>query len=122
MTLGEKQRLFVSLIGKLIAWAYSNNYELSFGEAVRTKEQAAANANSGAGISNSLHLIRLAVDLNLFVDSSVDIDDDIYQKDSSAYRPLGEYWKTLHPLCRWGGDFKGRPDGNHFSLEHNGVK
>lgn len=24
-----------------------------------------------------------------------------------------------HELCRWGGRFK---DGNHYSLEHNGVK
>ncbi|MCV5824473.1 M15 family metallopeptidase, partial [Escherichia coli] len=22
----------------------------------------------------------------------------------------------------WGGRFKSRPDGNHFSLEHNGVR
>jgi hypothetical protein len=32
---------------------------------------------------------------------------------------LGKYWKRQHPLCRWGGDFQ---DGNHYSLEHEGVK
>lgn len=121
MTLGDKQRLFVKLVGQLIQWAYEHDYELSFGEALRTQAQATANAASGAGISTSLHLKRLAIDLNLFKDSSLEADEDIYQTSSEAYRPLGEFWKTLHPLCRWGGDFY-RPDGNHFSCEHEGVK
>jgi len=114
MTLGEKQRLFVKLVGMLIAWCYANGYELTFGEAVRSKAQAEANAASGAGISNSLHLVRLAIDLNLFIGG-------IYQIGSEAYKPLGEFWKSLHPLCCWGGDFS-KPDGNHFSLEHEGRK
>jgi len=115
VTLGEKQRLFARLVGQLIVWAYSRGFELTFGEALRTEAQAAANAASGAGISNSLHKIRLAIDMNLFVAG-------IYQTDSGAYKPLGDYWKSLHPLCRWGGDFVKRPDGNHFSLEHEGVR
>lgn len=115
MNLGEKQRLFVRLVGQLIAWCYANGYELTFGEAMRTQAQANANAASGAGISNSNHLIRLAIDLNLF-------KDGVYQSDTPAYKPLGDYWKSLHDLCRWGGDFGSRPDGNHFSLEHNGVR
>lgn len=114
MTLGEKQRLFVKLIGQLIAWAYANGFELTFGEAQRSAEQAKANAASGAGIANSLHLIRLAIDLNLF-------KDGLYQQQTEAYKPLGDYWKSLNDLCRWGGDFKSRPDGNHFSITHNGV-
>jgi len=121
MTLGEKQRLFVHLIGKLIIWAYDNDYEFSFGETVRDKRIASLNASSGIGISNSLHLIRLAIDLNLFVDSSIDSDEDVYATDSNEYKVLGDYWKSLHPLCRWGGDFS-KPDGNHFSMEHEGVK
>jgi hypothetical protein len=114
MTLGEKQRLFTKLTGLLISWAYANGYELTYGETMRTSAQALANAASGAGISNSLHLLRLAVDFNLFIDG-------VWQTASEPYKPLGEYWKYLHPLCRWGGDFS-RPDGNHFSLEHNGVR
>ena len=121
MTLGEKQRLFVINIAHLITWAYENDYELSFGEALRTAEQAALNASKGSGISNSLHLKRLAIDLNLFLDTSVDSDEDIYQTDSESYKPLGDYWKSLHPLNRWGGDFS-KPDGNHFSMEHEGVR
>jgi len=114
MTLGQKQRLFTKLIGQLILWSYEHGYELTFGEAVRTEAQAQANAASGAGVARSNHLIRLAVDLNLFIDG-------VYRTDSEAYAPLGEYWKSLNPLCCWGGDFS-RPDGNHFSFEHGGVK
>ena len=121
MTLGEKQRLFVYLQGVFILWCYANDYELSDGEAHRPPELSALYAKQGRGISNSLHGIRLARDWNLFKDLSLPGDEDIYQKDSEAYRPLGDFWKSLHPLCRWGGDFSTK-DGNHFSLEHEGVK
>lgn len=121
MTLGEKQRTFAGNIGKLIVWAYENDYEVTFGEATRTPEQAALNARTGKGIANSLHIKRLAVDLNLFIDTTYGGDEDIYQPNSDAYEPLGTYWKSLDPLNRWGGDFS-RPDGNHFSMEHEGVK
>lgn len=113
MTLGEKQRRFTELIARFIAWAYDAGYELSFGEAYRTPEQAALNAKAGTGISNSLHTQRLAVDFNLFVDG-------VYQSTTEAHRPLGEHWKTMDPEARWGGDFK-KPDGNHYSLTHQGV-
>ena len=114
MTLGEKQRRFTELVGRLITWAYANGFELTFGEAYRTPEQAALNAKTGAGISNSLHTKRLAADLNLFIDG-------VYQTATEAYKPLGEYWKTLDPEAAWGGDFS-KPDGNHFSLAHEGVR
>jgi hypothetical protein len=114
MTLGEKQRLFVKLLGKLFTWAYENGYELTLGEATRTKEQAEIYAAKGTGLKNSNHLIRLAIDLNLFIGGE-------YRTDSESYRPLGDYWISLDPLCAWGGHFS-KPDGNHFSLEHNGVR
>src|SRR5262249_53836005 len=115
MTLGQKQRLFVKLVSKLIDFSYANGYELTMGDGYRSPEQAQANADAGIGIANSLHPLRLAIDLNLF-------KDGIYQTQSEAYRPLGEFWKSLDPLCTWGGDFVTRPDGNHFSITHNGVR
>jgi hypothetical protein len=113
MTLGEKQKLFALNIGKLIIWAYGEGFELTFGEAFRTPEQAALNAKSGKGISNSLHTQRLAVDLNLFKAGQ-------FLDKSEDHFPLGNYWKSLHPLNRWGGDFQSRPDGNHYSMAHEG--
>lgn len=113
MTLSEKQQFFVSLIAQLIMWANDKGYRLTFGEAYRTPEQAKLNAKSGAGIANSLHTQRLAVDFNLFVNGE-------YKTKTEDYLPLGEYWESLGGV--WGGRFKSRPDGNHFSLEHNGVR
>lgn len=112
MTLGEKQRLFTRLVGKLIEYAYTHGYELTFGDAYRSPEQAKLNAQAGKGIVNSLHCERLAIDLNLFIGG-------VYQTDSAAYKALGEYWETLGPDCKWGGRFS-RPDGNHFSIAHAG--
>ncbi|WP_140920167.1 M15 family metallopeptidase [Limnobaculum xujianqingii] len=112
MNLSEKQSLFTVLIAQLVLWADERGMRLTYGEAYRTPEQAALNAKSGKGISNSLHTQRLAVDFNLFINGQ-------YQTDSAAYLPLGEYWESLGGS--WGGRFK-KADGNHFSLEHNGVR
>ncbi len=117
MNLGKKQREFTRRVAQLIDFAYSRGYELTFGEAYRTPEQAALNAKKGTGISNSLHTQRLAIDLNLFIDGK-------WQTDSASFKPLGEFWEQLSTpdaICCWGGRWK-KPDGNHFSIEHNGVK
>lgn len=110
--LREKQSTFVSLVAQLILEANRRGYELTFGEALRTPEQAALNAEKGIGIKNSVHLIRLAVDFNLFKDGK-------YLDKTSDHEELGTYWESLHPLTRWGGRFN---DGNHYSLEYEGRK
>lgn len=115
VTLGDKQRLFTRLVGLLIEYAYQQGYELTFGEAFRTPEQAKAHAKVGKGIANSLHSMRLAIDLNLFKDGA-------FLTRSEDHAPLGVFWKSLHPECCWGGDFRPMQDGNHYSLSHGGVK
>jgi hypothetical protein len=110
MTLGQKQRKFTRMVADLIVWAYDQGYELTWGEAWRTPEQAALNAKSGKGIANSLHGDRLAVDLNLFRDGQ-------FLTTTEDHRPLGEYWESIGGS--WGGRFN---DGNHYSLEHEGRK
>lgn len=90
---------------------------------MRTKGEADANAASGAGIANSLHTLGLAVDLLLY-------KNGVWQTDSAVYKDLGIWWKSFSAWHRWGGDFTTikdgkvvpKPDGNHFSIEHNGVK
>ena len=102
------------MVADLIQWAFANGYELTLGEAYRTPEQAASNAKSGKGIAKSLHTQRLAIDFNLFING-------IYQTDTEAYKPLGEHWKSKGGSC--GGDFAPPDqDGNHFSLEWEGVR
>lgn len=106
LTLRQKQSLFVRLLAKLIVFAEQEGYELTLGHAYDPPE-----SNSGRS-PNSLHRLRLAIDLNLFKNNQ-------FLTATEDHRTLGEYWERLHPLCRWGGRFN---DGNHYSVEHNGVK
>lgn len=115
MTLSQKQRIFAHNIGKLIVWAYANEFELTFGDAYRDPRLAAMNAAEGKGIVNSLHSRRLAVDFNLWIEST-------YVPQSEMYRPLGEYWKRLDALNRWGGDWRTLKDGGHFSMTDGGIE
>lgn len=117
MKLSQKRALFSRLFAELVVWAHEQNKYVAIDQVKRTEAEAKSNAKSGAGIANSNHLHGLAGDLILY-----ETEDYIYRSKSEDYKELGEKWKSMHPLCRWGGDFKTRVDGNHFSLEHNGVK
>jgi hypothetical protein len=110
--LREKQSKFAVMIAQLILRARAMGYEVTLGEAWRPPETAAIYAAEGKGIANSLHIKRLAIDLNLFF-------GDKYLTDSEDYRPLGDVWRAWGGS--WGGDFA-KPDGNHFSLEHEGIR
>lgn len=112
MTLGRKQEIFSQNLALLIMFAYSKGYKIRMGQVLRTKAEAQRNAKSGRGIANSLHTQKLAADLNLFKDGK-------YLTKSSDHAELGAFWKSLHPLNRWGGDFT-KPDGNHYSMTHGG--
>jgi hypothetical protein len=98
------------MIGLLIQFATQQGYELTFGEAERPKVTADFYAEKGIGSKNSLHKIRLAVDFNLFKNGK-------WLSSTEAHKPLGEFWESIGGT--WGGRFG---DGNHYSLEHNGVK
>jgi len=108
MTLREKQAHFTINIAYLIIWSYNQGYELTVGDCYR-------DIRCEYGHPKSLHRQRLAIDLNLFKDGA-------YLTNTEDYKPLGDYWKSLHALNRWGGDFKNNPDGNHFSVEHEGMR
>lgn len=139
MTLGDKQRLFVELFSQWLVWALGRGYRFTWGEAFRSNEQAEINAiktegrervaqlvekefpilasairdNGRAnGIRRTAHGKRLGLDLNAF-------KNGVYLTQTSQWLELGEKWESLHPLCRWGGRFN---DGNHISLEDDGVK
>lgn len=110
--LSTKQFRFSLLVSHLLQKAHEMGYDVSLGEAYRSPQEAARLALAGLGIRNSLHTKRLAIDINLF-------KDGVYLTNGDDYQPLGEWWEQQAPDARWGGRFK---DGNHFSLEHEGVK
>ena len=116
MTLREQRSLFARLLPRLLDYIHDQGYHVTIGEIVRSPEQAKANSAAGKGIANSLHLVGLAVDLNLFNAGGK------YLTDTRDHKFSGDYWKSLHTLARWGGDFSPNPDGNHYSLEWQGRK
>lgn len=113
MTLREKQSIFANLVAELIFQAQKMGYQVTIGEALRSPEEAARLAKLGIGIKNSLHILKLAIDLNLFLKG-------IWLTKTEDYRKLGDWWEEqsfADIKCIWGGRFQ---DGNHFSIEHNG--
>ena len=100
------------LLPRLIDYAHQQGYALRGGELWRPPEQAALNAKTGKGIANSLHIDKLAIDLNLFRHGK-------FLARSEDHKPLGEFWESLHALCCWGGRWG---DGNHYSITHGGRK
>jgi hypothetical protein len=110
MELWQKQALCAENVGLLLAYIRKQGFYCTLGDAFRSTEQAALDAQKGIGIKNSLHCQRLAIDLNLF-----DAQGH-YLEGNDSYKQFGEFWKTLNPANRWGGDFT-RGDGNHFEMQ-----
>jgi hypothetical protein len=102
--LRKKQSKFAYMVALLIQYASLRGYEVTLGEAYRMP-------TATHGHPKSLHKKRLAVDLNLFSPAGR------YLKDTKDYEPLGLFWESIGGS--WGGRFS---DGNHFSLEHGGMK
>lgn len=109
-TLGQKQERFSIMLAQLLVFAYVKGYKVRMGETYRPKATAELYAKQGRGSKRSLHTLKLAADLNLFKDGK-------YIRTSKGHKELGEFWESLGGS--WGGRFG---DGNHYSIEHNGVK
>lgn len=133
MSLSEKQGEFTKNVAALIVWAtFQEGYRVRLREVTRTNAQqrlyyygirltvqhqkgetvysiAQSDALKKTKTKRSAHMRHLACDMVLDIDG-------VYQTESEAYAPLGEYWKTLHPDNIWGGDWKSYPDGNHFEM------
>jgi len=115
MTLREKQSIFAFHVSYLISKAYELGYEVTLGDAYRDiRLHGEIGVKLGYGHAKSCHKLRLAIDLNLFKDSR-------YITDDEGHKELGKWWKDVHSLARWGGDFTFK-DFNHYSFEHEGNK
>lgn len=113
MRLGEKQELFMRLLPRLIDKAHELGFEIRGGDLFRdSRVHGKLGVKVGYGYKNSGHKMKLAIDLNLFLDGA-------WQTETIQHLELGEWWESQHELCRWGGRFN---DGNHYSLEHLGYK
>ena len=113
MTLRQTQSKFARMVADLIIKAYDMGYEVTLGDAYRDPSlHGAVGIKKAYGHPKSCHKLRLAIDLNLFKDGR-------YLSSTAAHKPLGEYWESLGGA--WGGRFP-KPDGNHYSMEWEGMK
>ena len=95
----------------LINKAMELGYEITLGDAFRDPRVFGdIGVKLGYGHAKSCHKLRLAIDLNLFKDGK-------FLEGSEAHQLLGEWWESQGGT--WGGRFQ---DGNHYSLEHEGMK
>jgi hypothetical protein len=109
----QTQSDFARLVPRLIDTAFDLGFEVTLGDAYRDPRVfGALGVSQGYGHKSSAHKMRLALDLNVF-------KDGVFLEGTEAHRALGEWWELQHPLARWGGRFN---DGNHYSLEFQGVK
>lgn len=125
--LRERQFRFSRNIAHFINYAFENGFQLSFGEAWRSQQTQERHVKEGRSQTmNSMHLKRLAIDFNIFIEGRLLFtNQQEIDKDLILARPLGEMWTGLHPDNRWGGDFDkdGNPlngkfkDGGHFEMQ-----
>lgn len=108
MNIVAEQNLFLEHVAKLIQFAQNAGYMVTGGELFRTPEQQELYLNHKPPLTktrHSKHMIRLAIDLNFFVNGKI-------IRKTEDLKPLGEYWTKLDPENVWGGSWGW--DGNHF--------
>jgi hypothetical protein len=111
VTLLQKQQHFARMVARLIDQADAMGYAVTLGDAYRDpRAHGAQGEKKGYSAAHSAHKHRLAIDLALFRRGE-------YLRETVQYEPLGLWWEQQGGS--WGGRFG---DGNHFSLEHGGIK
>lgn len=117
LALHDKQALFSKSVAKFIWDLNELGYQVTLGEAWRPKQVAAIYAQQGKGITRSLHIQRLAIDLNIF-------RDGVWLDAVDTCLPAGRLWESYQItdiLFCWGGRFQS-PDIFHFSFEDGGIR
>jgi hypothetical protein len=108
MKLSDHQWEFLKDVATLIMFAERKGYKVTGGELWRTQDQQNIYLDSNKSkASESQHQKRLAIDLNVFI-------ANVYRTDTESYKELGDFWESLNPANRWGGNFTRIKDGNHF--------
>jgi hypothetical protein len=98
--LKEKREKFTAGLARLIDFIEKSGCRCAIGPDGQTH------------MKESLHYSGLAADFAIYKDRK-------YLNKTEDYKFAGDYWKSLDPDFKWGGDFL-FPDGNHFSIAYQG--
>jgi hypothetical protein len=111
MRLGAKQELFSRNLNKLISWVYEHTaFEIRRGEALRPAIMQRHYVKVGRSKTmNSQHGKKLASDLFFFLNGH-------FILSSQKLQSIGDYWESLNPNNRWGGNWKSFKDVPHFEM------
>ncbi|KKK87036.1 hypothetical protein LCGC14_2757250 [marine sediment metagenome] len=126
MKLSDQQFEFAKDISLLEQWMIKHGYKFTYGEAWRTDTMQKLYYDMGLSKieERGPHGDRLARDYNIWVDGQwigllIKTDKD-YFRIKKILQPIGDYWESLNPLNRWGGNWRGfgrskkRGDIPHF--------
>ena len=112
MTKVEQQAQFLKDFAKLILKADELGLTVTAGELMRSQEQHDLYLKIGkTTIKHSIHQDRMAGDLNFFKDGEL-----TYSK--SDIQPMGDYWESLSPQNKWGGNWTTFLDTPHFERKY----
>jgi hypothetical protein len=115
--LRQLQWEFMPDISRLIVFGNLNGYRFRAGDFYRDERvHGKYGEKSGYSAAYSNHKLGIAGDLMLFTDEDAD-DNWEYEKSTTAYAELGDYWESLREENVWGGHWQ---DGNHFSKWYKG--
>jgi hypothetical protein len=115
MKKSERQQLFALNFSKLIQYVFEQGWSVVIGEVQRPLEmQEIYFKNGKSKTMDSQHLDKMAGDLFLFIDGEI-------RWDAESYKPLADYWESLHPDnvagYRWINKQGKRWDPYHFEMK-----
>jgi len=112
MSLGEMQEKQVSMLARLVIYGESLGCRFRQGDAYRDRRTNGEwGEKIGYSAAHSVHKIKLANDLNLFIDG-----EWIINSDHPMWIVLHDYWELM------GGAPMIENDANHFSQEYKGYR
>lgn len=104
----EEQNAFLKDVAMLVRKAGELGFIITGGELWRTPEQQKIYVGTGRSKTMlSKHLDRLAIDLNFFKNGAI-------VSDKASLQQIGDWWESISPKNRWGGNFKSILDCPHF--------
>jgi len=110
MGMVSEQWAFIRDVSLLIVEAEKLGIVLTGGELFRTKEQQDIYLKTGkTKTNNSMHLKRLAVDFNFFIDGELVYNHPLITK-------VGKFWESLNEINRWGGSWRGLVESGQSSF------
>jgi hypothetical protein len=109
MSLGQEQELFTNHVISLVKKAWELGFRVRLGEVQRPIEMQEIYVRTGRSKTfDSMHIKKCAIDLVLLLDEQICTREQIM--------PLGNYWESLDPKNRWGGNWRGLVDSGKSSF------